>query len=380
MKLISFLLMGSILGGCGGQSKSPEFLPDTVLSIEGVYLNDQGEPLAGQFIQLRNYRFFSYIDYTEAAIDVVQSVMVFFLNLAFPFYPIFHNDEVKVEKAGYYADKMKTSGTGKFSFKVRAGDFLRDHDGGINIQLVNALNDEKQYGRYSFVIKGQDTDLGTVRLCSLGGINLTEDSSNVTFQWTAPSDAVGKYLINFGTAADNALVWASEVAGDQTSLTLPKIIFSDLNARMAIEAFYTDEAEKKVSCLSPTKDFSVTSTPSLVAGALATSDEILFKIDSLTNKNFSDRPFFGAFDTKKITLTLEQPTAINILTLHNLKLESAGSLSVSYRAESGGNLTNIGTFAEKRFMVATFPSTVTAKEIVLEFSSFVQHLQEIGAY
>lgn len=389
MKVLLCTLL--IMTACSSKpSKSPLFDDNEIVEISGTMLEDDGTPLAAKHIELSNLRRFGYIDYTEAAIDSARKAFsALFFTIAWPFFPFYRNDpgvtdpEDYYERPNYYTDSVKTNSEGKFSFKIRAGNFLRDSDGGINITLVNEKEDPARFGKYVFVVKSKDSELGSLRLCGAeDGIDISEAASDMAFSWDKPSGTIEKYVVNFALKSDNSLLWSSEVDGDDStpSLTLPKMIFQDFEVRVAVEAYYTFEDELKLSCLSPAQVFSVESpSESLATGALATSPNIKFRIDTLTNEGFKDGLFFDAFNTSEITLDLGEDTTINKVVFHNLKLMSDDTLTL-VAIDSNGVETTVSGIKEKRFLAKTLSSPITAKTLRIEFSDDLYDLQEISLH
>ncbi len=384
----------SLLGACGkSDSDSPNFAPGTVLKISGKYLDESGEPFSDRAVMFRNTREFAYID--ESSVELESALRTFgtmVMYAAFPFFffydNVFGRDPTKVdrskyeEKANYQLTSARTDGAGTFNFEVKADDMLRDSDGGINIVVVNEKAETPLFGKYAFVVKKEDTSLGTLSLCTLGGIQSSEDAvaDTITFTWTAPSTEVSKYVLRFGLPETGAMVWSEVVEGTVTTATYPRSIFLNQPMRLAVEAFYTFSSTKKVSCLTSPTDFTTTTiaTP-LSTGALASTDNIKFRINSLTNGLFTDNMYFGAFDPRDLTLDLGEEKTFSRMVFHNLKLRTGGNVKVSTSSD-GVAFSDSETFEEKRFMVHTFASPLTARYVKLTFSARIVDLQELTLY
>jgi hypothetical protein len=368
--------------------RKQELAPGTTVTIEGDYLNPDGSPLAARSIQLRNYRYFAHIDYAAVAIGDIVDFMLMPLgmfNFGWWFFPYNHgrNVEHNTQKANYYINSLATDDKGHFSFKIKVDDFLKDSSGNINIQLVNTADAEKLYGKYAFVVKNNDTNLGVLQLCTLGPITISEGPADIRFSWTPPAQTVQKYSLSIGHQSDNALVWSHLLEGSETSLTLPKAVFSDYPVRVGIEAFYTYETDKKTSCLSPLVNFEVaTKVSPLSTGAVATAPQMLFKMDSLTNGLFSDNAIFEGFGVTSIILDLKDQQLCSQIVIHNLKLAQAGKLKVWATAAWDDNFSEVelepGDEVEKRFMLIDPTDPFTCRRLKFEFSSKVIDIQEIS--
>jgi hypothetical protein len=383
-----FTFLGLSISGCGmSGSKSPTLDPTSPVTIKGKYLDDNGSGLPDTQINFRNLRRFGYVDMT--AVEHAQSVALF-LKMAFPFFLIyedlFNEDPLRVDpnlfryKPNYFLTKVRTDSQGNFSFRVRVDQLMRDEAGGINIVLVNEKYRDNRFGKYSFVVKKQDTNLGELRLCELGGIKIEETagSENFLVQWTAPAQTVSKYVVNFAVPEDSSLVWSAEVAGDQTSVTVPKFLFESLKTRVAIEAYYALESEKTVSCLTSPKDFSLLNPEkSLGQNAKVTADEIPFRLSSLTNRKFSDNGYLEAFSPSRLTFDLLEKKTLKAVALHNLRLGSKGEFEIEV-SEDGISWSVAKKAPERRFLVETFDSPVTTRYLRLAFSSRLLDLQEIS--
>jgi hypothetical protein len=393
MKTIDFLkaCIGLVtvfhLIACGSSSsKSPQFLPGSVLTVTGKYLDEAGNGFSDQQLLFQNLRKFGYIDETGVAIESFARL------LAFPFFAfydvIFEGDSLSVDRSKYLQSpnynlkRVRTDGSGSFTFNLRVEDLLRDAEGGINISIVNEKSSSTLFGKFSFVVKNIGTDLGTLNLCTLGGIGMAEDAvlDTATFSWSAPQTAVSRYVLRFGDPTSGAVIWTQVVDGSLTTLTLPRSLFLNQKVRLGIEAFYTFEAEKKTSCLSAPKDFHLTSPlSSLASGGIVNASNVKFKINSLTNAKFSDNPFFEAFDSREFVLDLGEQKAISKLRLYNLQLQSSGSLSVSGSLD-GSTYTAIDQFEEARFMNLSLTNPTSLRFLKFSFSSRLVDLQELALY
>jgi hypothetical protein len=391
------VLAGTVLlGACGkSDSDSPDFAPGTVLKISGKYLDENGEPFSDRAVMFRNTREFAYIDESSVALEsALRTFGSMVMYAAFPFFffydNIFGQDPTKVdrskyeEKANYQLASARTDGTGAFTFEVEADDMLRDSDGGINIVVVNEKADAPLFGKYAFVVKKEDTTLESLPLCTLGGIQFSENAATdqITFTWTAPSKTVSKYILRFGLPENGAMVWSEVVDGASatpTTATFSRAIFQGQPMRLAIEAFYTFSSTKKYSCLTSPLDFTATTIATPVStGALASTDNIKFKINSLTNGGFTDNMYFGAFDPRDLTLDLGEEKTFSRMVFHNLKLRTGGNVKVSTSSD-GVTFSDSETFEEKRFIDHSF-AALSARYVKLTFSSRIVDLQELTLY
>lgn len=75
-----------------------------------------------------------------------------------------------LQRPNYYLRRVRTDGAVSFSFKLRTECLLRDAEVGINISIFNESSNSTLFDNFSFVVKNIDSDLGTIRLCTLGGI------------------------------------------------------------------------------------------------------------------------------------------------------------------------------------------------------------------
>jgi hypothetical protein len=381
------VFLAPYLMGCGSStSKSPKFLPGSVLTVSGKYLDESGKAFSDQQLVFQNLRKFAYIDETGVAIESYARLLTFpffsFYYIVFDGDPLTVNRDKYLQKPNYILKKVRTDSTGAFSFSLRADDLLRDSEGGINISIVNDSSNSNLFGKYSFVVKNIGTDLGTLGLCSLGGIMVSEDTATDSsiFSWAAPSTPVSRYVLRFGDPNTGSVIWTQVVDGSLTTLTLPRSLFLNQSVRLGIEAFYTFEVEKKISCLSAPKDFKHTSPlNSLASGSIVNASNIKFKINSLTNTKFSDNPFFEAFDSREFVLDLGEQKLVSRLLLYNLQLQTSGSLSVSGSLD-GVTYTSIEQFEEKRFMNLSLATPTTSRYLKFSFSSRLIDLQELALF
>lgn len=383
----------SLTTACGLESsKSPEFAPGTIVSVTGQYLKENGEPLRDTPIAFKNLRRFGYIDSLDAAQAEVTRAFSQLFIAAFPLFnyydPVLGMSSIKedpskyTKKPNYYLDQARTDSSGKFSFQINSEKLLRDAEGGINIVIVNEKDEAPEFGKFVFVVKGADTDLGSIRLCTLGGINMTENETDdtVTFSWTKPQESVQQYVMRFGIPEDGSALWTENVAGDLNSATLPRAIFHNRAVRLAIEAFYLSESEKKNSCLTPPKDFQLNSGQNLVsAGVLAESKEIKFKLNSLTNGKFDDHIYLQAFDVNSLTFDLKEKKVISKIGLFNLNLKTKSKIEFLF-SNDGETYTEAESADAKRFQLHQLTAPVEARFIQIKTESRIVDLKEIAFF
>lgn len=317
--------------------------------------------------------------FTEAATTLVVYLL---MTAAWPFYPLFNRLDTDAGRydPDFFIQKYKTNSLGEFTVKVRAGDLLRDDAGGINLLLLNQEASDNLYGKFAFVLQNADTNVGTVQLCKLGGITATETATNMVFTWTAPSFTVTKYVINFGLQSNNALLWSAEAT--TPTLTIPKNVFQDFKTRMTVEAFTTFDSsgeEKKVSCLTNYKDFQVTSPlKSLASSPTVTAENVKFTVTSLTNGSVGDNPYLDGFSSRTITFDFKSALSFSTVIFHNLKLDTAGKMTLQTSADGVTWTTINSTTDELRFLVFTHTSTLSTRYFRVTFSSDIADLQEIS--
>ena len=386
IRLLRFWLVYLGLLGCGSPSKTPYFPPGSTIEVSGTYLDSSGQPISDRKLSFQNLRKFAYVDETSVEVET------FFRLLAYPFFGfydlLFGIDPFKVDRSkyeqrpNYRFENARTDKDGKFVFKVKADQMLRDAAGGINIVVVNESDMNSLFGKFSFVVKSLNVKLGSVSFCDLGGIQLTEDSGldTVTFSWSKPNDSVARFVLRFAAVNSGAALWTQVVDGNTTSLNLPRALFFNQPVRLAIESFYAFEEEKKVSCLSSPKEFTLNSPSlSLASGGLVSATGINFKINALTNGSFFDRPYFEAFESTGFTLDLGQEKLVAKLAFYNLQLQASGKMKISGSSD-GVTFTAPVEFEEKRFQEVTFGSPQTLRYLKVEFSSRLKDLQEIALF
>ena len=89
-----------LLTACGSSaSKSPQFLPGSILVVTGKYLDEKGKEFSDQQLLFQNLRKFGYIDETGVAVESFGRL------LAFPFFGfydvIFNTDSLTVDRNKY---------------------------------------------------------------------------------------------------------------------------------------------------------------------------------------------------------------------------------------------------------------------------------------
>ncbi|MFW7380674.1 MAG: hypothetical protein ACOH5I_17810 [Oligoflexus sp.] len=368
---------------CDKPSKSPPFNDSDVVEVSGIFLLENGEPLMNTPIHFRNFRYFAYYDQTIPFTQFFN----FLMRLAFPFFPIYDNSSEPVKhKAGYFFDQVKTNEYGEFRFQVYAGQLLRDSEGGINISLVNdGKADVDAFSRFNFVIKQQKTELNSATICRQSQIQVVENGDRLDFSWPVPSEDVNSFELIFADARDNSLVWAEKLAGTETSLSLPKLIFQDLEIKVAIETFFQKEEEFILSCLGPSTSFQLDGQiQSIARDHKFHSQDILFDITSLTNSNYYDPIFFQAFDVKRLELDFETTESFSTIITHNLQfVESQGHvISIQFRntLEEAWQSMNLDGMEAKRFQSFNLGTPISARYLRFDFENYVSDLQEITIY
>jgi hypothetical protein len=388
MKRFICIFLSISLVGCGlgkKKSESPEFDPDEILTISGQFLAEGGTPLANTPVHLKNLRFDSYIDYTKAVIHTSINIVATYIIAAWAF-PFYLFGKVKapltptapgVEGPDYFLEKITTDLDGNFAFKVRAGNFLRAQDGGINIELINKKGTNQLFGKFKFVIKDADSALGSLSMCSLGGLKFTENTDDITISWEAAPGEVVKYVTNFGLSPTNALLWSVATDQDTRSINLPKSVFNDFSVKVATQAYYIFEDQKKLSCLSEPLVFNLADpTPSLAAGSTAEVSNIKFKVIAFGDGKLDDPVFLQAFGPQEVILDLQGEKTFQHINLHNLTVSIEGETTFSTSSDKD-NWTEVGKESDLRFMTHKLTEPVTARYLKITFGSKVADLKEI---
>jgi hypothetical protein len=383
---LCILLSLSMIHCDGKESDTPEYDPNTLLTISGRFLDGDGTPLTSTPIHMKNLRYDSYIDPVKCVVDQIDNLIFSLIYLAwvFPFYLFGSSTDASakpdpgVVRPNYFNDKIKTDSEGNFEFSIKAGKFLRDENGGVNIELVNnKASDDSLFGKYQFVIKEEDSVLGDLQLCSLGGLEFTENDDDVTISWEAAPSEVTKYITNFGISSSNALLWSVETDSETTSITVPKTVFNDFEIKVASQAYYTFEDQKKISCLSEPLTFTLTSpTSSIITDTIAEVSNVKFKVTSFSNGKLNDPVFLKAFNSKQIIIDMEEALEFSNINFHNLSLVKAGETTIS-TSDDKTTWTELGTEAEVRFMTYALDTSVTARYLKFDFSSQLVDLKEI---
>lgn len=312
-------LFASACTGEKSPGKSPYFKDEDILTITGQFLDQNSQGLAETKIALRNLRVFAYINPSQT---YFKETLNWFISLAFPMFPTYDTKAVKV-KPNYFLKDAVTARDGSFRFQIRADQVLRDADGGINIMLINdGDGTAASYAKYNFVVKEQETNLDPIPLCDLGE-TVQENAQTLDWNWALPGYALDHYEVRIADAQDNSLLWASRVEAAATGLSLPKSIFQAESLRYAIEVFYRFDEEFHASCLTPSRTISMANPISnLASQKKASGENIGFMITSLTNGRFNDVSYFAAYDTRSITIDLEEDKLISSINLHNLQFTS----------------------------------------------------------
>lgn len=386
MNIFLLIILISLSASCGSKSKSPEFDPETIVQIKGQMLTPDGSALGNTQIELRNLR---YYPYSEPNTPLPKFINWLFWRFAFFMFPAYEPQNDDMQKLpNYFLTNVTTDADGYYDFKVKAGNLLRDEQGGINIILLNHGEDMSQsYVKYLFVIGEQETNLGEIQQCNLGPFQVNEQANQVMIDWQAPTKPVDHYVIKIADASNNYLLWTATVDGDQESLELAKTIFMNKSTRIAIEAYYQNTEDFKALCLTPSQIFSLTSpTINLAANKLAASPQIDFGVTSVTNENYNDRSYFEAFDTDEITIDFNQDTSISGINLHNLLAESDATYlnavikcSVDSAPETFDTVLHANA-AVSRFQSITLNEPTTCRHLKISFSGPISQLQEVTAW
>lgn len=386
MKIHQLLLLISILltTGCGGsRDKSPQFAPGSSVKVSGRFLQEDGSPLSGKKIQLQNPQKFAYIDYSSPDVNAIGrdffGVSADIFSIFFPFFPRWryaddYYKEVYV-RPGFFQQEITTDGEGGFSFSIKAENFLRDAEGGININVTNEKIETDTFGRAAFVVKKQDTDLGDIRLCSSPVLVKEETDQTISFTFSAPSFEAQQYIVNFGDVETSDLIWSEVLAAGTTSINLPQAVFGSRRVRVAYEAFAVSESEKKISCLVPATEFSL-STPSssLIAGAVASSPTVLFRIDSLTNSAYDDSLFFEALAVRSVRFDLAPAVTASRILLHNFVSDGNAVLTID---TGDGPAFQV---ASKRFQQIEIGRSSTMNYLEISSDAPIVDLKEISLF
>ena len=96
-----------------------------------------------------------------------------------------------------------------------------------------------------------------------------------------------------------------------------------------------------------------------------------------------DEQFLSAFNTGQVELTLAEPTLVNRLYLHNLKLSgheaTDASVTLQFKNESG-DWQEIDQVAVGKFFAYPLESPMVATAIRLVFSHDIVDIQEVTLY
>lgn len=383
---VSHILIFFWLLSCGTTPKSPAFDPDTILKVEGQFLQPNGEALAGINIDLKNLNRFAYIDMTAVAISEIGRAFSYMFNFGFIFYPFYapeklsHNNE-GVARPGYFVDSVTTDLEGRFSFQARAGNLLRDAEGAINLSLVNQEDDTSLFGRYAFFIKKQDTSLPALQLCDLGNLQLAETAEEVTVSWQ-PEDRFTRYNVSIVDAASRHVIWVAGLDEGLDQFSIGRSIIQDREVLIAVEAYeILEDEEMTLSCLSKPLSYQGGTPIDVYSQSKSISaPSVPFKISQLTNGRFDDAIFLRAFQEKELTLDLEETTSITRLLLYNLKLDGTpGSAGLVVSSSNDGEIWQElqSGLNEERFMQILLPAPIQTRYLRFQFSREIYDLQEI---
>ena len=380
---ILIVMLCSLAKACSSESKSPEFDPNSTVRIKGQILAISGEPLANTGLELRNLRFFGYASIINPYVPFLNWSII---RSAFWYFPAYRKDfeEIK-ETPGYFISRAATDAEGYYNFRIKAGNLLRDENGGINIVLTNKGDDASEsFMKHGFVVKQQDTELGAIRLCDLGPFSVLENSNDVTLNWVLPEDTVTQFVIKVADDETNGLLWASQVEGTVTSLVLPKTIFSAATHRIVIEASYRVEDEINSMCLTPSQSLSLSApVVSLGSDLLFAAEGIKFPITSLTNGSFNDKSYFEAFDVTELSLDLQRDVSFQAINFHNILGGSATlPLDVTISCSSNAEPDDFDQILARnqeltRFYSMELSEVTTCRMIKFVFSETIQQLQEV---
>lgn len=380
--IAALALLAGIHFGCAEKKDglSPQFKPGTIVSVFGKFVDETGSPLADKHIHLQNLREFAYIDYgsPDPAKITRNYFGIFFNALFFPFFPKYRYDENVYNKKTFRPDSLQTTlntnQAGEFKFEIQADRFLRDAQQAINISITNEEIVSGAFGRAAFIITAEDNDLGTITLCN-NQVEVKEEGDNsVTFSFEPPLFEVNSYIVNFGDAETNALVWSQILPAGQTTLNLPDIIFGSQKIRVSYEAYSVFLEDKKISCLAAPVEFQIANPKaSLVAGALASSPSVMFKINSLTNGSFDDPIYLEALNSDTLTFNLAQPIEASKIIIHNLLMTGSGQITLKVNSE-------IYSIDAKRFFVVDLDRTTTVNSIEFYAPATIIDLKEVTVH
>lgn len=384
-----------VLCACGSSDSkggdSPAFTPGTTVTVKGVFQAPDGTGLAERRIAFRNLRRQGYVDTTAVVFDDAARTLGNLVLLAWPFYWFYAAigavprdpelpDRVERQSAtppAYFLDSVLTDTKGAFRFRVDASKLLRDARGGIHVTLVNDRGEKPLFGKFAFLVKGEETDLGPVRLC--GPIpRVEEGDKEVTLRWDAFPAAPKKLFATIGDARDNALLWSVELKPGDTSVAIPKTVVGKRKVKAALEAFSVFDAERKVSCLSEPVEFAAANgAASIAAGRPVRAQGVEFLVTTLTNGQVSDQPLFEPFGVRRLSLDLGAPKDISQVVLHNMKLKSSGTGEILV-SNDGADWRPAITFPEARFAVLALPPATRARHVRIVTSAPLVDLQEVS--
>lgn len=396
-KLHCFVVsFATVLSACGssegvkiGNTAAP--LP-TTFQFSGKILLPTGSPLANKVVYFQNPKFFGDLDATSPQIssDLGKNIFASLMFLAFPFVIYYdsslNSGSFKTDKAGRFNSGIKTDSAGAFSLTLERSKLLTDLNAKANIVLVNEEASTPLFGKWVVQVDPSATvtapELGTLTLCDLGGIAVTEGASTVNFSWTAPSDTVAKMVLKFVLSTNNTLLWAAEASAGATSLDVPKSVFEKNTVRVVGEAYYSNDATYKKMCMSAPKSFKLASpTSNISRDAKALIGNLKSTISTLSNGRFDDPSLFNAFDPNKIVFDLGSDKSFSKIHLYNLlhSGDSAGTVTVTGSSD-GESFSSIASVAASRFLTIDLSSAATARFVAFSFSGNVKNLQEVSFY
>ena len=378
---------------CGLDSNEPSYLQaGTELTFKGKYLNEDGTPFANKIINFQNTRQYGYIDKGSAETEaILRDLGSLVLLSAFPLYPALlpkTNSEKDIYNKytvlpGRQEDLLVTNEKGEFSKKILAEKLLKDANNNVNIVLVNEVENSKLFGKFVFNVKGKDTDLGELRLCSVGGVKVESSASSVKISWAAAPKTVKKYIVRVGDKLTNSLIWKQEVAAGTLELALPSGSLQDFQVLAAVEAFYEVGDNKTTSCLSQVVEYSlVGQAPPKSRSKKVVIPSIPFKVTSLTDGKTLNLPYLDAFNVQSLVLDFGAVTTFSNSLLYNLKTNRKATLLIQTSNDGITWSEGFSTGVVENFMNIAFPTETTTRfvKLVLTGDARISDLQEWAVF
>ena len=373
---------------CGSKkdSKSPYFARGTQVRFKGRILRSDKNPFSNAPLIFQNPRYFGYIDTTSATLNLIKNMILLplrVLNLGSS--EGFPADKKSVFSKDLFSADLETDAQGQFFLSIDESKLLRDFDGGINITIVYRPTTGMAALKYDFIVKAEETAFDDFYLCDDLAPVVTQDGDDVNVTWKAGPIPALRHILNIRSPSNRGLIWVQSFDGKVMGTQFKKTLLSNRNTSLNLERFYVDEEQKKVTCLSPSVEFNVLNPAiSLSRGSITTTPKTQFKFVTLGNENFNDKIFLEPFDIKSLVQDFGKEITFSRIYLHNLKVESAPSLSFSVAGDNSTVYTNVSPAnvvnGSNRFLEVILSQPVTARYLKVESSTKIVDLQEMTIF